>query len=412
VAVIGAGVSGLAAARRLRDRVRLTVYEARDRPGGHARTVEVTPGDRTLPVDTGFIVYNSDNYPLFSALLDELGIESRPTTMGFSYSWPAGNLEYSGESVPRLFVQPRNLLRPWFWRMLRDILHFYATASEEVPGRGGPSLDTFVRREGYSGAFVRHHLYPMAASIWSTPEEDIGSFPVGDLVAFFQNHGLMNLWNRPRWRTVAGGSRRYVRAMVEPFRDRLRLNTPVESVRRDSGGVRVATADGVEAHDAVVMAVHADRVLDLLEDPTPRERKVLGSFEYASNPMALHTDRSLLPERSRAWAAWNYRRLDEESCRDPLTYCMNVLQDFETPEPICVTVNPPPTIDRSRVIDRWTFTHPLYTRASSRARRRYDRINGTGGVYYAGAYWGFGFHEDGLRSGYRAAASLGVPSRS
>ncbi len=410
IAIVGSGISGLACAHWLHPLHEISVFEAEDWIGGHTHTVPVAVDGRVHAVDTGFIVFNERTYPHFIALLRELGVASKPTTMGFSVRCEGSGIEYNGGSLSGLFAQRRNLLRPAFHRMLRDVLRFY----REAPGLLAEANQKLTLGEYLDGArygreFVQLHLLPMGAAIWSCAPARMREFPVQSLVRFLANHGLLQLRDRPPWRVVEGGSARYVEALVAPFRDRIHARCPVRSVRRGPEGVEVVTArHGALRFDQVVLATHSDQALALLADPTPAERRILGAIRTQENEVVLHTDARLLPRRRRARAAWNVHlpRAERESVS--VTYSMNLLQGLDTREEICVTLNRSDEIDPRRILGSWRVHHPLFDAAAFRAQGERGHICGVGRTHYAGAWWGYGFHEDGVRSARVVARRLGA----
>lgn len=407
IAVVGTGISGMVAARELSRDHELDVFEAAGYPGGHTNTLDVQEGDRKLAIDTGFIVFNERTYPNFCRLLGELGVERRTSDMSFSVRNEQSGLEYNGTDLNGLFAQRRNLLRPGFWRMVRDILRFYREAVEvlERPD-DGLLLGDYLRERGYSRAFVEDHLIPMGAAVWSSTAEGMRRFPLRFLVQFFKNHGFLQVEDRPDWLTVVGGSRSYVQPLITPFRDRLRLNTPVRAIRRDAQGVSVSTASGEVLHyDRVVLATHSDTSLRMLTDASPLEREVLGAFEYQSNEAILHTDRSVMPRLRRAWASWNYHVLHPPSELPTVTYWMNLLQGLSCAEDYFVSLNRD-DIDPARVLRRIAYAHPVFTSATVAAQARHAEVDGSNRVHFCGAYWGYGFHEDGVKSGLRVAERI------
>ena len=409
IAVIGTGISGLVAAHRLHPANDITVFEADDRLGGHTNTIAVQLERETHWVDTGFIVHNDRNYPLFQALMTELGVATQPSHMSFSVSDGTGSFEYAG--TPRgLFAQRSHLASPRFACMLADLRRFNREARGLLglePG-DGPSLREFLRAGGYSDWFVERLIVPQAAAVWSADPEQLWEFPASFLAQFFANHGMLGLRHRPRWRTVSGGSRSYVDAITRPFADRIRLATPVRTVRRAGDHVVVTPAGGEpERFDEVVLAAHADQALALLADPTPAERSVLGAFPYQPNEAVLHTDRSVMPRRRAAWASWNYH-LGSGATR--LTYWMNNLQSLRSDTDFLVTLNRTADIDPRQVIRRIDYSHPVYTAAGYAAQARHGEISG-GRTHYCGAYWGWGFHEDGVRSALDALSLRAAPDR-
>jgi uncharacterized protein len=405
IAIVGTGVSGLVAAHMLHDRHEISVFEASDRIGGHVNTVEVEDEDgSTHRVDTGFIVYNERNYPLFTTLLSRLGVETQPSDMSFSVRCDRTGLEYNGSTIRRLFAQKRNLLSPGFHRMLLDIVRFNREAGPAARnGAARLTLGQYVRGAGYSARLADHYLLPMGSALWSVPRERVLEMPAAFFVRFFEHHGMLTVGDRPEWRVVSGGSDRYVKRLIAPFRTRIRTGSPVRQVLRGDGGV---TVDG-ESFDHVVLACHADDALSVLGDPTPAERDILGALPYQENEVALHTDASALPRRRAAWGSWNYlvRGADDEPAT--VTYNMNVLQTLRTSRTFCVTLNSSESLDPARIVYRTTYRHPVYTKAGFSAQERHGEISGVERTHFCGAYWGFGFHEDGVRSGVRVAEALG-----
>jgi predicted NAD/FAD-binding protein len=405
IAVVGGGVSGLVAAHLLQPAHDVTVFEAGAYAGGHTNTITVETARGPLAVDTGFIVFNDRNYPRFVALLAELGVASQPSDMSFGVS--DGDFEYASTSPNGLYAKRAHLLSPAFQRMVADVPRFQRRARALLSAPEEPTLREWLATLGVSDAFVERVIVPQAAAVWSADPEQMWTFPARFLVEFFDNHGMLGLRGRPAWRTVAGGSKRYVEALTAPFADRIRLATPVRSIERFEDRVEVTPAGGEpETFDEVVIAAHADQALALLADPTPAEREILGAFPYQANEAVLHTDRSLLPRRRRAWASWN-AHLGAESGRAAVTYHMNRLQSLDADEEYCVTLNRTEAIDPDRIIRRIAYAHPVYTVAGQAAQRRYDEVGGRNRTHYCGAYWGWGFHEDGVASAHRAAAALG-----
>jgi predicted NAD/FAD-binding protein len=409
VAVVGSGIGGLSAAWLLSRRHEVVLYEANACLGGHTDTHRVEVEGRTLAVDTGFIVHNPVHYPLLTRLFDELGVASQPTTMSFSVQDAATGLEYNATTLDTLFCQRRNLVSPRFWGLLRDLARFYraAPALLEQPGPG-PSLGEYLDANGYGAAFRDQHLVPMASALWSSPAEGILRFPAQYLVRFMANHHMLQLAGRPPWRVVRGGSRSYVDAMAARWDVRVRLATPVRGVARDAHGVSVRCDAGSERFDQVVLACHSDQALALLEDAAPAEREVLGAIAYQPNDTVLHTDATLLPRRRKAWAAWNAYLPADPARACTVSYCMNQLQGLAVDTPLVVTLNRSEAIDPAKVLVRRAYHHPVYTHAAVAAQARKPEIQGVRRTWYAGAYWGWGFHEDGIRSGVEVARALGA----
>jgi predicted NAD/FAD-binding protein len=407
IAIIGTGISGLSAAWALHRDHALTLFEAGDYIGGHTHTVDVEVQGRPYAVDTGFIVFNDWTYPQFIELLDQLQVASRPTQMSFSVRCERSGLEYNGETLNTLFAQRRNLFRPAFYRMIRDILRFNREAPALLEQEQDPSLDAYLRAGRYSREFIDHYILPMAAAIWSAEPTLMGQMPARFFVRFFKNHGLLSVRDRPQWRVISGGSRSYVEALVAPFREHIRLNCPVEWLRRTHGQVEIKPVGGaVEHFDQVIIATHSDQALRLLADPSAQEREILGALPYQENDVVLHTDTRLLPQRRLAWAAWNYHLPAQPRDRVAVTYNMNILQGLEAPETFCVTLNRGDAIDPARILYRTTYHHPVFTTAGVQAQARRAEISGVNRTWYCGAYWRNGFHEDGVDSGLAVARDL------
>lgn len=414
IAIVGAGVSGLTAAHLLHARHEVVLYEADRRPGGHTNTVRVSGADGEHEVDTGFIVMNDRNYPCFTRLLDRLGIARQPTRMSFSVRSQEEDFEYSGTPLG-ILAQPRNLLSPAFRRMILDLLRFNRELRLVLEGRSpasreGESLADFLERHRFSAAFVERLIVPQAAAVWSADPRQMRSFPVGFLAEFFHNHGMLGFRDRPRWSTVVGGSARYVEALVAPFRDRLRLSTPVLGIQRHAEHVDIHTAGRpAERYDQVVIATHSDQALAMLRDPSGRERQLLSAIPYQPNEAVLHTDRRLLPRRRAVRAAWNYHLLPRPKPLPTVTYWMNHLQRLRASADYCVTLNRSEAIDPAQIIARISYSHPVFTHAGVAAQARHAEISGLASrTHYCGAYWGWGFHEDGVRSALAACRPFGA----
>lgn len=408
IAVVGSGIAGLGTAWLLSRQHEVVLFEDQDRLGGHTHTHRVEQAGREYAVDTGFIVFNRVNYPLLSRLFEELGVASQPTTMGFSVQDARQGLEYNATSLNAMFCQRRNLLSPRFYRMIAEILRFYRESPALLTDPGdGPSLGEYLAAGGYSSLFIDDHILPMASALWSSPSRQILDFPARYLVQFMANHRMLQVEGRPEWRVVSGGSSRYIEAMQSRWSVAVRLSSPVLSVKRSAEQVQVHSRDGEESFDQVVLACHADQALALLADAGAEERAVLGAIAYQDNDTVLHTDTRLLPRRRKAWAAWNAHVPREPGASCTVSYCMNLLQSLDSPEPFIVTLNRSQDIDPVKVLARMKYRHPVYTHASVAAQSRRARINGQRRTWFAGAAWGFGFHEDGLRSGVEVARALG-----
>ncbi|HEX3278074.1 MAG TPA: FAD-dependent oxidoreductase [Thermoleophilaceae bacterium] len=410
IAIIGTGIAGLTCAHLLHPLHELTVFEAEGRPGGHTHTLAVESDRGVDHVDTGFIVYNDRNYPGFERLLKRLGVATQPSDMSFSVSDGAGDFEYNGASLNGLMARRSSLLRPSFHRMVRDLLRFNREAPALVGLNGsGPTLLDFLDEGGYSREFVERLIVPQAAAVWSADPSQLGSFPASLLAEFFDNHGMFGFSGRPRWRTVTGGSERYVERLVAPMRDRLRLRTPVARVERFADRVEVTPEGGApEGFDEAIIAVHSDQALAMLADPSSTEVALLEAIPYQANDVVLHTDAGLLPHRRRAWASWNFHLQDEPVERSTVTYHMNRLQSLPGERQYCVTLNRSEAIAPERVISSRVFTHPVFTHRGLAAQRRWAEISGVRRTHYCGAYWGYGFHEDGVQSALRVSETFGV----
>ena len=413
IAVVGAGISGLACAWLLSPRHHVTLYEAGAYLGGHTNTVDVTAGGVTHPVDTGFLVFNDRTYPNLIRLFERLRVPSAPSDMSFSVRIGAGELEWAGSNLASVFAQPSNLVSPSFLRMLRDLMRFNKQtsllAAAGTPIRG--TLGQFLDEGGYGHELRQLYLHPMAACIWSTPSAQVNRFPLQTFVTFCHNHGLLAVTNRPQWRTVAGGGREYVRKIAATLPD-VRLNSAVRRVVRDAQGVAVSTDLGTERYDHVVMATHTDQSLRILQHVSPEERSVLEAIPYQPNKAVLHTDARLLPRRKRAWAAWNFFSPKRELTDEPvsLSYLINKLQPLPFSAPVVVTMNPQKDAkfapDPRLVLDEFDYHHPVFLEGSDEAKARVESLQGNRRTWFAGAWTRYGFHEDGLLSAIKVAKQL------
>lgn len=403
IAIIGTGIAGNIVAYKLRDRFDITVYEAGDYIGGHTNTVDVKEGNKTIPVDTGFIVFNDRTYPNFIKILDEIGQPAQDSEMSFSVHSAGGEFEYNGSSLNGLFAQRGNAFRPSFYRMVSDILKFNREAWLDVSSTGTEqTLGDYLEGKDYSPAFVDRYLVPMAAAIWSAEPGSVLDMPATFMIRFFKNHGLLQLDDRPQWRVIKGGSREYVKRLVAPHRHSIRLNSPVHRIKRHQDGVDVSMANGgTERYDVAFLACHSDQALAMLADPTPAEQSVLGSIRYQANEAILHTDESALPRRRRAWAAWNYRLSGDARSRVTVSYNMNILQRLASRKTYIVTLNDDSKIRPATVIRRIGYRHPVYTTEAERAQARQAEVNADR-TFFCGAYWRNGFHEDGVVSALAA----------
>lgn len=413
IAVIGTGISGMAAAWLLSQAYDVTVYERAERIGGHSNTVDVPHGRRAVPVDTGFIVYNETAYPNLTALFAHLGVPTEPSDMSFAVSLDGGSLEYSGSGFAGLFAQKSNLFRPRFWSMLTDIRRFYREAPADVTllDELHTTLGDYLHTRSYSPAFRDDHLLPMAGAIWSAPPQAMLAYPAASFIRFHDNHGLLQVANRPQWRTVTGGSRAYVERLTESYLDRIELGIAAKRVCRTGGRVAVTDAGGrTQSFDHVVIAAHADEALTMLDDPSPAERTLLGAFAYSKNAAVLHSDPSLMPKRRAVWSSWNYIGPDAaeratNGCT--VTYWMNRLQNLAAPAQLFVTLNPHREPAPGTVIASESYDHPLFDAFAMRAQRRLWSLQGERNTWFCGSYFGAGFHEDGLQAGLAVAEALG-----
>ena len=409
IAIIGGGISGLVSAYLLHGDHEVTVFEANDYIGGHTHTVDVEREGRHYAVDTGFIVFNEVTYPNFVMLINRLGVAYQPSQMTFSCKSEPECREYSAHSLNTIFGQRRNLLDPSFYAMVRDILRLRGefTRLVEVAGDERP-LVPYLRSRGYSKRFLDFFIIPMAAAIWSADPGTAERFPVRTFARFFLNHGILEVKNPFEWKVISGGSARYVEKLTASFRDRIRLKASIRSVTRHADHVEVFPVSGpAERFDHIVLACHSDQALALLADPTPQEREVLGAIPYQENLAVLHTDTSVLPERRNLWASWNYLIPRTGTGRAVLTYDMNILQNIKAPVEFCVTLNLPGAIDEGKTIGSYRYHHPQYTLAAPAAQQRHAELSGRNRTHYCGAYWGYGFHEDGVKSALAACRYFG-----
>ncbi len=409
IAVIGSGISGMVAAHLLSDEHDVTVFEANDAIGGHTCTLDVTLAERQFAVDTGFIVFNRKTYPNFVRLMQSLGVAWQPSDMSFSVQCRRTGLFYSPSSLNAIFAQRRNMLRPGFYRMLYEALRFRRGAAALLQsGDDTTTLHDYLAQNRYSDFFINKFIIPMGAAIWSADPVQFRDFPARYFVEFFHNHGFLNLRDQPQWLVIRGGSRQYIPRLTARYRDRIRLNCPVTSVRRHADHVDVTVAEnGPERFDQVVIATHSDQALRLLADPTAQEREVLGAIAYQENVTTLHTDTSVMPPRRAAWASWNYLIPQQAQQRVALTYDMNKLQSLNAPETFCVSLNMPDSVAPERVIRTMVYHHPVYDPRSLAARRCQDQLNGRRRTWFCGAYWGYGFHEDGVNSALAVCKHFG-----
>ena len=404
IAIIGSGVSGNTLAWHLSKQHEVTVFEADGHIGGHTHTHEIDAFGKRYNIDTGFIVYNDWTYPNFIEMLNTLGVETQSSDMSFSVHDEASGLEYNGTSLNSLFAQRRNLFRPSFIGMIRDILRF----NQEAPAllnehQADMPFGEYLKLNGYGEKFIAHYVIPMGSAIWSASPDQMFEFPAKFFIRFFHNHGMLSVSDRPEWRVIKGGSKAYVEKLTQAFKDNIRLNTPIESVQRKNKGVIVKPKNqAAELFDWVFFACHSDQALAILEDASNDEIEILGGIPYQNNQIVLHTDMSLMPKKKLAWAAWNYHITKQPLNLAAVTYNMNILQSLESPEPFLVTLNHTSQIDPNKIIKTLNYTHPVFTPKGIAAQLRHAEISGVNRTGYAGAYWRNGFHEDGVASALAA----------
>ncbi|MBA5762571.1 FAD-dependent oxidoreductase [Vibrio sp. 404] len=412
IAIIGTGISGLTCGYYLHKQHDITLFEANDYIGGHTATVDIEIEAKTYPVDTGFIVYNDRTYPHFIKMMNEIGVEGVATQMSFSVSNKTNGLEYNGHTIATLFAQKRNWLKPRFYRFIAEILRFNKLVKQraQVESRSSvitdeslanETLGDFLNRHGFSYYFNDNYILPMGAAIWSSTLADMRAFPLDFFAQFFLNHGLLDVINRPQWYVIKGGSNQYIPPLTRGFADKIKLNCPVNSVRRDSRGVYIEANGQTHHFDHVIFACHSDQALAMLSNPSTEEEQILSALTYQSNEVILHSDSRLLPQRKSAWAAWNYRLEgsdSEQNAPPTLTYNMNILQQIDCPTTLCVSLNSSAYIDQSKILRSFNYSHPVFTTESIAAQKERQRINGINNCWFCGAYWYNGFHEDGVRS--------------
>ena len=407
IAVIGSGIAGISAAWKLCRQHEVVLFEKESRLGGHTHTHDIALDGRNYRIDSGFIVHNPENYPLFSGFLRDLGVPTKTTEMSFAVHNRALGMFYNAHDLGGLFCQKRNLLSPSFWRMLRDIRRFYAECPALLASdQEGPALGDYLDANGYSPYFVHNHLIPMASALWSSPSQRILDFPARYLVAFMANHHMLQISDRPLWRVLEDGSSSYIEKLSGTWPVSVRLDAPVQHVLRGEDAVSITTPHGTEHFDQVIFACHSDQTLMMLGDADSNEQSILGAIRYQANETVLHCDASVLPPDRRAWAAWNADIPDNPSAPCTVSYCMNILQGIESPVPFIVSLNQRDQIDPSKIFAVMQYHHPVYDHAMVRAQSRRDEIQGKRRSWFCGAYWGFGFHEDGFRSGHEAAEGI------
>ena len=412
IAIIGAGISGLSCAYFLNRQYDITVFESHQSIGGHTATKTITHKGQDYKIDTGFIVYNDWTYPNFIRLLDELKVASQETDMSFSLRCEKSGLEYSGHTINTLFAQRRNLFKISHWRMLRDILRFNKEAVTDLElERIDPAstLGSYLTARAYSQSFIDNYLVPMASAIWSASTQTVLNFPLVFFIRFFKNHGLLSINHRPQWRVITGGSQSYLAPLIANFKDKIITSCPVQSVTRNEKGVELEIlGQKPQLFDAVIFACHSDQALALLTTPSTQEQQLLSNIPYKNNDVILHTDTRLLPRRRQAWSSWNYLKTDDQATSAVVTYNMNLLQSIAAQDTFCVTLNAYHQIDPEKILGRYQYSHPVFSLASDQAQKEWASINGVNHTWYCGAYWGNGFHEDGVNSALKVSEALGA----
>ena len=410
IAIIGSGISGLTASYLLNKKHNITLFEKNDYLGGHTHTHDITIGEKNFSVASGFIVYNEKTYPNFIKLLNILNVERQKTTMGFSIKSEVKNLEYAGNSVRSVFAQKRNYFRPSFLRMLIDIIRFNKKAKADLSMSPQVTLGQYLDQNAYSQSFINHYIIPMGAAIWSTTAKLMMDMPALFFIRFFNNHGLLQIKDRPGWWVIKNGSKEYVEKLIETFQERIRMKSEIKTIKRSTGKI-IITHTGSheeETFDAIVIATHSNQALELLADATEKEQTILGAIPYQTNSALLHTDTSILPKRKLAWSSWNYYLDQDEHKPVMLTYNMNILQRLDSDETFCVTLNSNDLIDQSKIIKKLNYEHPLFTSECIKAQARKNEISGVNNTYYCGAYWRNGFHEDGVVSALDVCKNFGI----
>lgn len=402
IAIIGSGIAGLTSAYLLAKKHSVTVFEKAPIIGGHTATVDVELENQQYSIDTGFIVFNDKTYPNFLALLDEIGIDKQPTEMSFSVKNPISNLEYNGHNLDSLFAQRRNILNPRFWHLIKEILRFNKLCKalyRQGQYQKNETLGDFLSKNNFSTYFAEHYILPMGAAIWSSSLADTNQFPLQFFIRFFNNHGLLNITDRPQWYVIPKGSRSYLAPLTQRFANRIRLNSEIEKITRENEKVQLHFTGGeVQTFDEVVIACHSDQAKALLGDASNEEKKILGNMPYSENHVVLHTDTHLLPNRRKAWASWNYQLTNDATLPACVTYNMNILQGLSSKHTFCVTLNQTALIDKSKILREFVYHHPVYNADSLDAQQQRLVICGKQHTHFAGAYWYNGFHEDGVKS--------------
>ena len=409
IAIIGSGISGLTAAYYLNKQHDICLYEADSRLGGHTATKAMSVNGKEYLIDTGFIVFNDWTYPNFIKLINELGVDSLPTDMGFSVFNPIADYEYAGTNLATLFAQKRNLFSISHWKMLRDIVRFNKEAVMDLDAGNlepNESLGHYLIRKKYSAAFSERYLIPMGSAIWSATQGAMLDFPLEFFIRFFKNHGLLNVVNRPQWRVIKGGSSAYIAPLIQSFKDKIRLNCPVLNIIRHSSKIEIITHIGSDFYDEVVIACHSDQALAILSDASLGEQAILGAIKYQKNDVVMHTDTRLLPRRKATWSSWNYMLQSNTQHPPILTYSMNILQGIKSDVEFCVTLNATNQIDPQKILGQYEYAHPVFSQAAMQAQEKWENINGVNRTWFCGAYWFNGFHEDGVNSALRVVKAM------
>jgi predicted NAD/FAD-binding protein len=414
IAVIGAGISGMASAYYLSTKHEVHLFEAADRLGGHTNTIDVEMNGKMYAIDTGFIVFNDKNYPHFTSLIKKIGVEYQDSHMSFSVKEERNSLEYNGTSLNSLFCQRKNLFNLKFYRMIYDIMRFNKEATryylDKVTEKKNElmSIEDFAVQKGYSKEFIEFYLIPMGAALWSASRGEMRKFPLDFFVRFFHHHGMLSIDDRPKWFVIKNGSKSYIPHLTAPYSDRIHLNSKTTLIKRNQAGVEIVVNGESKLFDQVVMATHADQTLAMIDNPSDLEKEILGAFKYRPNDVVLHTDTTILPKSKLGWASWNYYIPKKERERVAVSYNMNILQGLKSDTTFLVSLNMDDLIDSTKIIKRISYMHPVFDLKASDSQRRWHQISGVDKIHFAGAYWGNGFHEDGTRSAHLVAKKLGA----
>ena len=408
IAIIGSGISGLTSAYLLSKYHNVHLYEKNDYIGGHTHTHELIENSNKLNVDSGFIVYNENTYPNFIKLLDTLKVERQHTEMGFSVKSDIGDFEYAGNSLRSFFAQKSNILKPKFWKMTFDIIRFNKIANNDHEKKINLSLKEYLNKYSFSKSFTKNYILPMGAAIWSTSPKLMLDMPAYFFIRFFKNHGLLKIADRPQWWVIKNGSNQYVKEIIKPFINHIHLNSKIDTISRKDGKVYIGIKDKIKEYDSVVISTHSNQALNLLSDPTTDEKNILGNIKYQKNTALIHTDISILPKRKLAWSSWNYLINQDSDQLVTLTYNMNILQNLKSNKTYCVTINNTKKLNPDKIIKEIIYHHPLFTESSVKAQKQKAIICGCNNTYYTGAYWGYGFHEDGVNSALDVCSKFGI----